>query len=130
MSYNKIFGEGAFYKDNTFAQLSAPGATSALDVSGLKNHTFQVTVATINTNVILAIEGSNDGTNFFEVPAGPQVNVIVTGMTHASGRYTITANGNYRIVAQNESIKHIRLRFVSESGGTTATISPVYHGVN
>src|SRR3989344_7459857 len=123
MSYNKIFGEGAFFKDNTFAQLSAPGQTSAFNVSGLKNHTFQVAIASINTNVHLALEGSNDGANFFEIPSGSQANVNVTGMTYASGRYTITANGIYRLVAQNESIKHIRLRFVSESGGTSATIN-------
>lgn len=130
MSYNKIFGEGAFYKDNTFAQLSATGVTPSFDVAGLKNHTFQVMVASINTNVILALEGSHDGTNFFEIPSGSQANVNVTGMTYATGRYTITVNGTYRLVAQNESIKHIRLRFVSETGGTTATLNPVYHGVN
>ena len=63
--------------------LSAPASGTALEVAvnnlfSTKNYTFLVTVASINTNVIVRLEGSLDGTNYVTLLANR----------------TITANGS------------------------------------
>ena len=65
-----------------------------------------VTVATINTNVIVALEGSIDGTNWSKIVANT----------------TLTANGTTHYNVANHPLRYIRPVFVSESGGTAATV--------
>jgi hypothetical protein len=65
---------------------------------------FQVTVASIGTNVVIRFEGSLDGTNFF--------NLDSTGDT------TLTLNGTTGYSVQNSPLKAVRGRLVSISGGT------------
>jgi hypothetical protein len=71
-----------------------------------KNYSLFVTVAAINTNVIIALEGSIDGTNWSKVIANT----------------TLTANGTTHYNLVNHPLKFIRPVFVSESGGTAATV--------
>lgn len=71
-----------------------------------KNFSLFVTVANINTNVIVALEASIDGTNWSKI------------ITNA----TITANGTTHYNVANHPVKFIRPVFVSESGGTAATV--------
>ena len=71
-----------------------------------KNYTLFVTVATINTNVIVALEGSIDGTNWSKVIAST----------------TILANGTTHYNLANHPLKYIRPVFVSELGGTAAEV--------
>jgi len=71
-----------------------------------KNFSLFVTVASVNTNVIVALEGSIDGTNWSKIIANA----------------TITANGTTHYNVANHPVKFIRPVFVSESGGTAATV--------
>lgn len=71
-----------------------------------KNFSLFVTVASVNTNVIVALEASIDGTNWSKIIANT----------------TITANGTTHYNVANHPIKFIRPVFVSESGGTAATV--------
>ena len=71
-----------------------------------KNFSLFVTVASVNTNVIVALEGSIDGTNWSKMISNN----------------TITANGTTHYNVANHPVKFIRPVFVSESGGTAATV--------
>lgn len=93
---------------NTWAQLIVPGSTPAFSMVGYKRATIAVVVAAINTNVVLRAEGSMDGTNWFNLSAD-------------NTDTTITANGTYGFNVE-VAVDNIRLNFVSESGGTNATI--------
>lgn len=91
---------------------TAPGSGEAYRIdlpnrSAPKTFLFAPTVATINTNVVVRLDGSLDGTNY--VP-------IITGQT-------ITSNGTSFYTVTNMPVKFIQPVFVSESGGTAATVS-------
>lgn len=105
-----ILGEESNY---SFTQLTAPGTTDALQVKTVTNHTIAVTVAAIDTNVVVRIEGSLDGTNW--------ANLSDVGDT------TITGNGTEMFFFKGK-LNYIRGNFVSESGGTAATVNFVYSG--
>jgi hypothetical protein len=68
----------AIFVDTLFfypAALTTAGTTSTCivsdqDTAGSTNVGFQVTVATIGTNVVVRFEGSLDGTNFFNLGSG------------------------------------------------------------
>jgi hypothetical protein len=104
-----------YFQDTIFdvnPVLSAPGDGNLLQVA--VNNTFSTTdytlivkVATIDTNVIVQLNGSIDGTTFVPI-IGPQ---------------TITANGNYVYSVASRPVKYVRPEFVSESGGTAATVA-------
>jgi hypothetical protein len=94
-----------------YPSLSAPASGDSTSVYlppsiVAKNYTFFVTVASINTNVIVALDGSIDGTNWSKVIANT----------------TITSNGTTHYNVANHPLKFIRPIFVSESGGTAATV--------
>ena len=103
-----------YFQDTIFqtdSALEAPGVGTALQVAVnntfcTKDYTLIATVASINTNVIVSLEGSIDGTNYGE---------IIT-------EKTITANGTYVYKAFSHPVRWIRPRFVSEAGGTAATV--------
>lgn len=99
---------------HAFTQLTAAGATAALNVGDLSTHILQYTVAGINDNVVLRMEGSVDGTNFFNL-SSEDVDV------------TVVANGTNAFVYDGR-VNYIRGRFVSESGGTDATVDFSYTG--
>ena len=86
--------------------LTAPATGTALEVAvnnlfSTKNYTFMVTVASINTNVIVRLEGSLDGTNYATLLANR----------------TISANGSTFENVVNKPFKWLRPVFVSEAGG-------------
>jgi hypothetical protein len=97
-----------------FTQLTAPGVTISRNVGELSEHVLQYTVAAINTNVVLRAEGSNDGTNFFNLNVD-------------NADITVTANETNAFVYKGK-VNYIRGRFVSEAGGTAATVDFNYTG--
>jgi hypothetical protein len=91
---------------------TAPGNGTSLkvaetDLFSTKCYTLMATVADINTNVVVALEGSIDGTNWSKVIANQ----------------TITSNGTTHYNVANHPLRYVRSVFVSESGGTAATIT-------
>jgi hypothetical protein len=95
----------------TYPTLTAPATCADTSVYlppsiVAKNFSFFVTVASVNTNVIVALEGSIDGTNWSKIIANT----------------TITTNGTTHYNLANHPLKFIRPIFVSESGGTAATV--------
>ena len=92
--------------------LTAPGSGTALQVdfpnrSSCANFVLAVTVTSINTNVVVRLDASLDGTNY---------GTLITGQT-------ITANGTTLYTASNVPVKFVQPVFVSESGGTAAVVS-------
>ena len=92
----------------TLTQLTAAGSTAAVSMLGYTRAFITLLVASIDTNVVVRIEGTNDGTNW-------------TNLSTANTDTTITANGTYSFVFVGCPAS-IRVTFVSESGGTAATI--------
>jgi len=95
----------------TYDTLTAPGSGVATPVQlgssiSTRNYILFVTVASVNTNVIVALEGSIDGTNYSKIIANN----------------TITANGTTHYNIANHPVKFVQPVFVSESGGTAATV--------
>ena len=103
-----------YFQDTIFqtdSALEAAGVGTALQVAvnntfNTESYTLIVTVASINTNVKVSLEGSIDGTNYAE---------IIT-------EKTLTANGTYVYNVANTPVRWIRPRFISEAGGTAATV--------
>jgi len=88
--------------------LTSVGTTSTFVVAdqnnaGTTSVGFQVTVATIGTNVVVRFEGSLNGTDFFAL---------------AASDITLTANGTTGYNFANFPLKAIRGRLVSITTGT------------
>lgn len=116
---------GTQWISDDYTQLTAVGLTAATRVRGMKNHTFQVTLANKNTNVIVGISGSTDGTSFGEVPLDF---TAVTGGAITANRITLTVDGTYLITVKNTPLHSVKFNFISEAGGATATLDVVYYG--
>lgn len=106
MSVSPIFIDTLFFYPTA---LTSAGTTTTCTVaerdgSASVDIVFQVTVASIGTNVVVRFEGSLDGTNFFNLDS--------------LGDTTITANGTTGYSIQNCPLKAVRGRLVSISGGT------------
>ena len=102
-------------KEFEFTQLTAPGFSEHVRCDKYIHHTIQYTIASVDTNVVLRAEGSIDGVNWFNLASDGS---DVTETTNGTDAFTVT----------NMAIRYIRLRFVSESGGTAATIDARYIG--
>jgi len=105
MSTAPVFVDTLFFVP---AALTSAGTTSSFLVAdqnnaGTSSVGFQVTVASIGTNVVVRFEGSLDGTNFFALAASDT---------------TITANGTTGYNFANFPLKAIRGRLVSISTGS------------
>ena len=104
------FQDTIFFNDTT---LTAPGDGTVLQVASnnffaTKDYTLLVTVAEIDTNVVVRLDGSIDGTNYAPIIAAQ----------------TITANGSYSYSVSGRPVKFIKGVFVSESGGdNSATVA-------
>jgi len=97
----------------SFTQLTAAGSTDSVKVIGCKNFIYQYTIASINTNVVVRAEGSLDNTNWFNLDTD-------------DADTTQTANGTYAFQHDGDGeLCYTRFTFVSESGGTAATIDVV-----
>ena len=94
----------------TFTTLAAPGATSdVLDMGGCEDIVFQYTIATMNTTVVVRGEGSLDNSSWFNLDTDEQDT-------------TQTADGTYAMQYSGR-VGFVRFRFVSETGGTAATVA-------
>ena len=100
---------------SAITQLTAPGASGWINTGKALNHTIALTVANIDTNVVVRIEGTIDGTDAFN-------------LSNSDTDTTLTTNGTYGF-KYTGSLTGIRVNFVSESGGTAATIDAKYLGV-
>ena len=104
-----------YFQDTIFSTestLSAPAVGTALLVAvnnlfSTRDYSLIVTVASVDTNVIVRLEGSVDGTNYAPIIANQ----------------TITANGTTAYSVSGRPVKWIRTNWVSESGGTAATVT-------
>jgi hypothetical protein len=95
----------------TYPTLTAPASGDSTLVQfypklKTQNYTLFVTVGNINTNVVVALNGSIDGTNWSKLIANQ----------------TITSAGTTHYNVANHPVKYIQPVFVSEAGGTTATV--------
>lgn len=99
-----------------FAELTAPGTSASKDASDYENHTFQITIAGIDASVDIQMEGSLDGSNWFNLDD--------------SGNATqYTANGTYLMHKSNFRMSEVRVNFVSESSSpSSATVNVTYMG--
>lgn len=106
-----------YFQDTLFftaPALTAPGTTEAVAVYdnnyfSTSDYALVVTVTNINTNVVVRLDGSIDGTNY---------GALISN--------TITANGTYVYNITGCPMKFIRGNFLSESGGTDAVITLSY----
>jgi hypothetical protein len=104
-----------FFQDTIFSNspaLTEPGLGTTIevgvnDLASTKAYTLITTVASINTNVVIRLEGSIDGTNYAPIIADQ----------------TISANGTFVHSVGDRPVKLVRPRFVSESGGTAAVVT-------
>jgi len=94
----------------TLSSLTAAGTTDSLKVNA-EAISFQITVSSIGTNVVVRFEGSLDGINF-------------ANLDEDATDTTITANGTTIYSLSGTPVEHVRLRLVSLSGGTP-TVSTV-----
>jgi hypothetical protein len=97
-------GDDSGFEVQTLTALTAVGVTDSAVLAGT-NVTFQVTVASIGTSVVIRMEGSLDDTNYFSLYDSTQADT------------TITANGTYGFCLYSP-IKFARLRLVTVTGGT------------
>lgn len=91
--------------------LTSAGVSSSIQTAGI-DLTFQVTVSSIGTNVVVRFEGSLDDTNFFNLDEDAEDT-------------TITANGTTGYSLSGTPVKFVRLRLVSLSGGTPTVATKV-----
>jgi hypothetical protein len=98
-----------FFVNYTSLDAPASGVSTLVQLApslNTKNYVLFVTVANINTNVIIALNGSIDGSNWSKIIANQ----------------TITSNGTTHYNVANHPVKYVQPVFVSESGGTAATV--------
>ncbi len=88
----------------TLTSLTAAGTTSSVKVNA-QAVSFQVTVSSIGTNVVVRFEGSLDNVSFFNLDQDE----LDT---------TITANGTRGFPLNGCPVEYVRLRLVSITGGT------------
>jgi len=110
-------GANAYIIERTFAQITTPGVTSPINTYDVLDHTFQIKTSSVSTNVIVRAEGSLDGTNYFN-------------MNDDATDTTYTADGTYLLHKFDFKTKFVRLRMVSESGGTSVNVDVKYIGGN
>jgi hypothetical protein len=101
------FQDTLFYEAG---ELTAPGTTTAVltyenNYFSTKDYTLIATVTNINTEVVVRLDGSIDGTNY-----GPLISNC------------ITKNGTYVYNITGSPVKYVRGNFFSETGGTSAVV--------
>jgi hypothetical protein len=111
--------KSSYIKQTGITQLTAAGNTVATNVSNYDIIGYSFTVASINTNVVVQIEATIDDSNWFTAPLR---NTSVADMSIANQQATVSANGTYFLTLDNVKASQVRFDFVSETGGTAATI--------
>jgi len=98
--------------------ITTPGVTAVVRVDSVNQHTFQIVAAGISVNVVVRAEGSLDNSSFYNLDDDE------TDTTYTSdSTYLLWKAGGF-------ISKYVRLRFVSESGGTASTLNVKYMGAN
>ena len=93
-----------------FAQITAAtGATAAVNVEPYNTICYQITVASINTTVDVRVEGSLNGSSWFN-------------MDDSGSDTQYSADGTYRLDKSGVAVKYVRLHKTDESGGTAVTL--------
>jgi hypothetical protein len=105
------FGYDSGFDTATLSTLTSAGVSTTQATTGA-DMTFQVTVSSIGTNVVIRFEGSLDGTNYFN-------------LSSANTDTTITANGTYGYALSGCPVAFARLRLVSISGGTPSVATVI-----
>ena len=97
------FGYSSEFDVADLGSLSSAGVTAAQETRG-ELLTFQVTLASVGTEVEVRFEGSLDGTNYFNLDS-------------ANANTILDANGTtgYFLMAP---VRYVRFRLVSITGGT------------
>ena len=90
------------YQTITFDSLTSPGVSESAIGYSASAISFQVEVTGIGTNVIIRLEGSLTGVNYYNL--------------NTNGDITLTANGTYGYFL-NAPGKYARIRLVSYLGG-------------
>jgi hypothetical protein len=108
MSYFEGYQQTLFFNPDT---LCIPGVTEAYDVYTInylstRNYTLFVTVRDIDTNVVVRLDGSLDGTTFAALISN-----------------TITENGTYAYNVSGFPVRKLRGNFLAEAGGNNARIT-------
>lgn len=106
-------GRSTNFQDTLFfnaGELTQPGITTEVLVYennyfSTSDYTLVATVTNINTEVVVRLEGSIDGTYY-----GPLISNC------------ITKNGTYVYNICSSPVKYVRGRFFSETGGTDAVV--------
>jgi hypothetical protein len=108
MSYYESYQQTVFFSPPT---LYVPGVTEAYEVYtpnylSTRNYTLMVTVANIDTNVVVRLEGSLNETDYGAMLSN-----------------TITVNGTYAYNVIGFPMKKIRANFLQRVGGNNARVT-------
>jgi len=98
------------YGPEAKAALTAAGSTAAVNCEDYKHITWQIVIASIDTSVDVRVEGSMDGTSWFNLDDA-----------EVDTQYVL--DGTYSLRASDRACKYTRLTFVSEAGGTGVTVT-------
>jgi len=103
----------ALYPSTTtsLTDLTAAGTTNSVQVSS-QTFTFQVTVSSIGTNVVLRFEGSLTNQDWFNLDS-------------SEADTTITADGTTGYAVSDTPVEFVRVRLVSLSGGTPTVATTI-----
>ena len=96
-------GYHADFDSAELGTLTAVGVTNAQKTTGA-NLTFQVKLEDVGSSVVIRLEGSLDGDDYFNLAAD-------------NASYTLSANGTYGYVLF-APVQYVRLRLVTITGGT------------
>lgn len=104
--------------ESTWTALTEAGSTAVIDVSNYFDITIKVVVSGINTSVDYKLEGSVDGTNFWDMKDTSNELYLIQK----------TANGTYHhfYSTKNDTGKYanwVKFTFSSEVGGTDVTLT-------
>jgi hypothetical protein len=110
------------YGPHAFAALAAPGVTLEFNVENWTNIIIAVTLASINTDLVVQAEGSLDDAVWFPCPVYDN---SIAGWAISGAQGTATADDTYALCLKPMAMNWVRLNFVSESGGTDATVAGV-----
>ena len=99
----------------TLDTLTAAGVTENGLSYGAQAITYQVTVATIGTSVVIRFEGSLDGVNYFN-------------LNQENADYTILTNGTTGYCLSGCPINYARLRLVTVNGGSPSVATVIGAG--
>jgi hypothetical protein len=99
----------------TLDTLTATGVTENGLSYGAQAITYQVTVGTIGTSVVIRFEGSLDGVSYFNLEQN-------------NADYTITANGTTGYCLSGCPVNYARLRLVTITGGSPSVATVIGAG--